>query len=70
MLIRSVEKFLRSHAMPHTKFGRLVAKDPRFVHDLRNGREPRGSTEARTLGFIDGFEAARSEQTGETAHVG
>ena len=47
MLIRSVEKFLRQHDMPATKFGRLAAHDPRFVLDLRMGRIPRPNTEAR-----------------------
>jgi hypothetical protein len=36
-----VEKFLRASAMPATKFGRLAAKDPRLVLDMRRGREPR-----------------------------
>ena len=58
MLIRSVEKFLRQHDMPATKFGRLAAHDPRFVLDLRNGREPRGVTEAHIRSFISGFDAA------------
>lgn len=59
MLIRSVEKFLRAHGMPATKFGRLTVQDPRFVFDLRNGREPRAATEARIRAFIAGFEAGR-----------
>ena len=58
MLIRRIEKFLRQHAMPATKFGRLAAHDPRFVLDLRNGREPRGVTEAHIRSFISGFDAA------------
>ena len=37
MLIRSIEKFLRAHDMPPTKFGRLAAHDPRFVLDLAWG---------------------------------
>ena len=45
MLIRSIEKFLRQTGMPATKFGRLAAHDPRFVLDLRMGREPRNGTE-------------------------
>ncbi len=69
MLIRSIEKFLRRHAMPATKFGRLAAQDPRFVLDLRMGREPRGMTEARIKGFIAGFEAAH-DPSAENAHVG
>jgi len=52
MLIRKVEKFLREHDMPATKFGRLAAHDPRFVLDLRMGRIPRQKTEARTLKWM------------------
>lgn len=69
MLIRSIEKFLRRHDMPATKFGRLAAQDPRFVLDLRSGRDPRETTEARIRGFIAGFEAGR-DSSAETAHVG
>ena len=57
MLIRKVEKFLREHDMPATKFGRLAAHDPRFVLDLRMGRIPRAATEARTLQWMAEFEA-------------
>ena len=35
-----VERFLRETGIPQTKFGRLVASDPRLVGDLRNGRQP------------------------------
>ena len=71
MLIRSIEKFLRTHEMPPTKFGRLAAHDPRFVLDLRMGREPRSGTEARIRGFMMGFEAACGEAPSkEVAHVG
>jgi hypothetical protein len=58
MLIRKVEKFLRKHDMPATKFGRLAARDPRFVLDLRMGRSPRAATEARTLRWMTEFEQA------------
>ena len=57
MLIRKVEKFLRAHDMPATKFGRLAAGDPRFVLDLRMGRIPRARTEARILGWMADHEA-------------
>lgn len=39
-LLREIEKFMRETNMPWTKFGRLSVRDPRFVDDLRNGREP------------------------------
>ena len=53
MLIRKVEVFLRRTGMPATKFGRLAARDPRFVADLRNGRTPRPYTERRVEHFMN-----------------
>lgn len=67
MLIRKVEKFLREHDMPATKFGRLAAHDPRFVLDLRMGRIPRPATEARTLRWMEDFSARRSAQPALTS---
>lgn len=58
MLIRSIEKFLRAYDVSATTFGRLTVQDPRFVFDLRNGREPRPDTEARIQAFIAGYQAA------------
>ncbi|MEM9311312.1 MAG: hypothetical protein AAGA34_07670 [Pseudomonadota bacterium] len=72
MLIRKVEKFLREHDMPATKFGRLAAHDPRFVLDLRMGRTPRAKTEARTLRWMADYGTARPAAPIETkgfAHV-
>ena len=57
MLLRKVETFLKAHKMAATKFGRLAAHDPRFVLDLRMGRIPRAKTEARTLKWMEEFEA-------------
>lgn len=53
MLIRRIERFLRKTDMSRTKFGRLALGDPRFVHDLRNGREPRPRTERRVEHFMN-----------------
>ena len=39
---RKIECFLIQYDMPATKFGRLAARDPRLVLDMRNGRELRG----------------------------
>lgn len=58
MLLRKIEAFLRRHEMPATKFGRLAVKDPRFVLDLRNGREPRPATERRVEGFMEAYSPA------------
>jgi hypothetical protein len=62
MLIRKVEKFLRSRAMAATTFGRLAAHDPRFVLDLRNGRIPRANTQKKVEHFMNIY--------GETDHAG
>ncbi|MBL8655961.1 MAG: hypothetical protein JNJ92_01220 [Altererythrobacter sp.] len=61
MLIRSVETFLRRHAMSPTMFGREAAQDARLVADMRNGREPRSPLDQRLRGFMEGFDFARSQ---------
>jgi hypothetical protein len=55
MLIRKIETFLRRTRMPPAKFGRLAAHDPRFVFDLRDGREPRPKTERRVEHFMNEY---------------
>lgn len=55
MLIRKIERFLRHTGMPATTFGRLAARDPRFVFDLRNGRTPRARTEQRAEHFMNTY---------------
>jgi hypothetical protein len=72
MLLRKIEKFLVTHNMPVTKFGRLAAHDPRFVLDLRMGRSPRPETEARTLAWMADYETAvltATAGTKEMAHA-
>ena len=51
-LLTSVERFLRVQNVAASRFGREAARDPRFVFDLRRGREPRPATRARVLAFI------------------
>jgi hypothetical protein len=58
-LRRRIELYLRRTATAPTRFGRDVVGDPRFVFDLRNGREPREKTSARVHQWLDGQEAAR-----------
>jgi hypothetical protein len=65
-LLPVVEKYLRTHDVAASRFGRLVAGDPRFVFDLRRGREPRAATRARVLAHITG-ETVRPG--GEVAHA-
>ena len=55
MLIRKIERFLADQAMPRTRFGRLAARDPRFVDDLRNGREPRPALTSRVEHFMNTY---------------
>ena len=52
-LLREVEKFLRHHDTPPTRFGREALGDPRFVFDLRNGRDPRPQTVERVLAYLE-----------------
>ncbi len=53
-LLREVEKFLRQNDTPPTRFGREAMGDPRFVFDLRNGRDPRPRTVARVRAYLQG----------------
>lgn len=55
-LLRRIENYLRRSGTPPTRFGREAVRDPRFVFDLRNGREPRAQTAARVAAFIDRLE--------------
>lgn len=57
-LLTTVERYLRHRDVTPSRFGRDVAGDPRFVFDLRNGREPRPVTQARVLAFIASTEAS------------
>ena len=52
-LLREVEKYLKLSNMPAARFGREAMKDPRFVFDLRNGREPRKRTVERVRAFLE-----------------
>ena len=52
MVLFEIERCLRRRRMSPSRFGREFAGDPRFVFDLRRGREPRPRTAARVLAFI------------------
>jgi len=52
MLLRRVERHLRRFDVPPARFGNEAVHDPRFVFDLRNGREPRARTVARVEAYI------------------
>jgi len=59
-LLITVERHLRRKSMAPSRFGRDVTGDPRFVFDLRRGREPRPATRARVLAFIAVSDIAES----------
>lgn len=61
MLLVQIEKCLRTTGMTPTRFGRLGLGDPRFVFNLRDGREPRLKTTVRVLEFIRQLEDPRSD---------
>jgi hypothetical protein len=65
MTLKHIEKFLSQTGMAWTKFGRLVAGDPRLVADLRNGREPRPDLTSR----IENFIANHTSNHTESQHV-
>jgi len=52
MLLRHIERHLRRFDVPPARFGTEAVKDPKFVFDLRNGREPRARTVARVEAYI------------------
>jgi hypothetical protein len=52
-LLKDVEKFLNRANLSAARFGREVMGDPRFVFDLRRGREPRGHTEQRVRAYLE-----------------
>ena len=47
-----IEKYLRHSGTPPTRFGREAVGDPRFVLDLRNGREPRETTVRKVTAYM------------------
>jgi hypothetical protein len=52
-LLREIERFLRQSEIAPTRFGRNAVGDPRFVFDLRKGRDPRPQTEARVRAYLE-----------------
>lgn len=55
-LLPLIERHLRLNDIPATRFGREAVNDPRFVLDLRNGREPRAETCRRVMAFMAGHD--------------
>jgi hypothetical protein len=52
-LLRDVERFLNAGNFSAARFGREVMGDPRFVFDLRRGREPRPQTIEKVKAYLE-----------------
>ncbi len=52
-LLWEIEKLLRRSDVAPTRFGRDAVGDPRFVFDLRRGREPRDRTVERVRAYLE-----------------
>lgn len=52
-LLNRIEAFLRRTGMRPTEFGRRAVRDGLFVSQLRRGRTPRPSTQAKVQAFLD-----------------
>lgn len=61
-LLRAVEHYLKDRNIAASRFGREATHDPRFVFDLRRGREPRPETQLRVLAFIGTVRTETGEQ--------
>lgn len=58
-LLAEIDQFCARHEMNATQFGREALRDPRFVHELRNGRrQPRLDTADRVKRYMGERDAA------------
>jgi hypothetical protein len=56
---RRIELYLRRTRTAPTRFGREAVNDPRFVQDLRNGREVGREVASRVHAWLDRRESKR-----------
>jgi hypothetical protein len=61
-LNRRIELYLKRSGMAPTLLGRTAMRDPRFVFDLRCGREMRPRTARRIAAWLDEAERALDGQ--------
>ncbi len=59
MVETRVEQFLKTSGMAPTRFGRLVARDPRLVFDMRRGRVLGPRIATRVVAFLESADARR-----------
>jgi hypothetical protein len=54
ILMREIEKYCENKQMSFSTFGRLVARDPRLVWDMRNGRSIGAKLLERIIAHLKG----------------
>lgn len=52
-LLARVERHIKLHRIPPTRFGRDALGDPKLVFQLRDGRELRRTTAQRLADYLD-----------------
>lgn len=52
-MLGKIERYLRQNGEKPTRFGRIVANDPRLVFDLREGRTVGPRLAARIENFLE-----------------
>ncbi|MFL6858404.1 MAG: hypothetical protein ACJ8EB_10930 [Allosphingosinicella sp.] len=60
-LLERIELYLKRTRMSATRFGREAARDPKLVHEMRDGRYLRPRTARRVDAYLSGLEAAGGE---------
>lgn len=63
-LLSDIEAFCRVHDIRESRFGRDAVNDTTFVAQIRGGREPRRSTEAKVRAFMAMYRAPATQQMG------
>ncbi|MDB5698122.1 MAG: hypothetical protein JWN69_926 [Alphaproteobacteria bacterium] len=61
-LLRRIELYLARSGTAAARFGRDALGDPRFVWDLRNGRQLRARTVQRVSSYLDAREIGASAE--------
>lgn len=55
-LLIDIDRFMRRTKTPPTRFGREAVNDPRFVFDVRRGRECGGKVRDRVYRYMSAAE--------------
>ena len=60
-----IEQFMAEHAISATRFGIAALRDPRFVHEVRQGRAPSIVTAERVREFMRDVYSTPASTRGE-----